>query len=82
MTECDEIAATMRGAFFTWLAAEERELTHYAAQRFVCAKMTGESAVIRSNVAEALFRNSREEAESHRTRARIAEIGSPLAGSW
>jgi hypothetical protein len=82
MTECDELAATMRDAFFAWLAAEERELSHYAAERFVCAEMPGVTAVIRSNVAEALYQNSSEEVDDRKSRARIAEIGSELAGSW
>jgi hypothetical protein len=82
MTECDDVAEGMRDDFIDWTRAEDRELTHYAARRFVCSQMPDETQTIRESVALSLFATARVHAADRTMRQRIAEMDSPMAGSW
>jgi hypothetical protein len=82
MTECDEVAQGMRDDFIDWVRSEDRELTHYAARRFVCNQMPDETQTIREDVALSLFADARVHLHDRTMRERIAEMDSPMAGSW
>jgi hypothetical protein len=82
MTECDEVAEGMRDDFLGWIRAEERELSHYAARRFVTAQMPDETPTIRDDVSLSLFAIARVHVHDHTMRQKIAEMDSPMAGSW
>jgi hypothetical protein len=82
MTECDEVARGMRDAFLDWIRAEGRELTHYAARRFVTRQVPDETVTIRENVAISLFADARVHVRDRTIRQKIAEMDSPMAGSW
>jgi hypothetical protein len=78
MTECQEVANGLRDTFSRWLIAEQREFSLYAVRRFVCAELTGETAQIREQVAQALFQTSQQEVEN----TRLEDMDPGLAGSW
>lgn len=82
MTECDDVARGLRDDFIDWIRAEDRELTHYVARRFVTRQIPDETHAIRESVTLSLFANARVHAHDHMMRERIAEIGGELVGTW
>jgi hypothetical protein len=74
MDEFDGITDEMIDRFNAWLDSEGRELSLYATRRFVCAELDGESAAIRSTVADALYTTARQRIE--------LPAGYPDAGTW
>jgi hypothetical protein len=82
MTEFDEIAESMRDAFLAWIRDEDRELTNYAARRFVTRQMPDETLTICENVAVSLYESAWAHVNAQLIRARVQEMNHPLAGSW
>ncbi|SAL19029.1 hypothetical protein AWB73_01122 [Caballeronia turbans] len=80
MTECDELARGMRDDFLDWIRAEDRELTHYPARRFVTAQMPDETMTVRESVAISLFATARARAGSHYAAEDRGDGDSPMAG--
>jgi hypothetical protein len=63
MDEFDGITDDMIDSLNAWLISEGRDLTKYSTRRFVCAELIGETAAVRSNVADALFTQAKQRQE-------------------
>jgi hypothetical protein len=74
MEEFDGVTDDMIDNLNAWLTTEGRDLSLYSARRFVCAELDGETAAVRSAVANALYTAARQRIE--------LPTGYADAGTW